>query len=690
MDPQTQDLSQQVQESSSVASDVSSQIVSAIQGGKNILVTVSTNPSVDELAAALGFTFLLSKLDKHATAVFSGKIPPAMEFLSPEKTFEGTVDSLRDFIIALDKEKADKLRYKVEDDVVKVFITPYKTIINEKDLHFSQGDFNVDVVIALGVAKRDDLDKAIISHGRILHDASVIAVTSGALQSSLGAINWNDAGASSVSEMLVALSNQFGGDLLDPQISTAFLTGIVAETSRFSNDKTSPKVMNIAAQLMAAGANQQLVASSLRHEGVISEPVRSKNSESPAAHDDGGEMVLDHGSKSTNKDSTGGGGSSSRRRRRGQSSSKPSEGSSAAQTDTKRESVQPQEAAKQPQSDHVAEPAPKQPDVRSGNQGAPGLEVASQPVTPSPVQAAVSEVEPPATAVSAGEPSGFDSQVSSVPEPAITPLVRAEPMGPPAFGGTLSATTSQAEADKAAQAERESAVNQGTLSHDASAANDSAAIDAIEEARRAVEAAEDTQDFNPAHNPAMSIGSQPLEEVVAPQSMAPAPVPQLGDVPQQSPNEVTPVDAFMQSHVQPQPAPIMTPQLPPMPGGVDQAQGATLPPLPPMPPMGSGQDVFAGAPPLPPMPGQALGPTDASTAMQPQTGPDFMQGMPQSQNQWTQAGDEVAARQAEKEAVRQQKIEEIGQQYDQAVDQNRELQGLPPANDLVGDRFRPN
>src|SRR5262249_54933083 len=47
------------------------------------------------------------------------------------------------------------------------------------------------------------------------------------------------------------------------QMATAFLTGIVAETNRFSNNKTSPKVMTMSAQLMAAGANQQLIVSKL-------------------------------------------------------------------------------------------------------------------------------------------------------------------------------------------------------------------------------------------------------------------------------------------------------------------------------------------------------------------------------------------------------------------------------------------
>ena len=238
------------------------QAAERIKQANNILVTVSNNPSVDQLAACIGLTLTLNKMGKHATAVFSGAIPSTLEFLQPEKTLERNTDSLRDFIIALDKSKADKLRYKVEDRVVKIFITPYRTSISEKDLEFSQGDFNVDVVLTLGVHNQADLDQAITSHGRILHDATVITLNSKP-GGELGSINWLDPNVSSLSELGVQLMDSLDKSLVDGQIATSFLTGIVAETERFSNSKTSPQTMSISAELMAAGANQQLVATKL-------------------------------------------------------------------------------------------------------------------------------------------------------------------------------------------------------------------------------------------------------------------------------------------------------------------------------------------------------------------------------------------------------------------------------------------
>ncbi|PKL31388.1 hypothetical protein CVV43_02680 [Candidatus Saccharibacteria bacterium HGW-Saccharibacteria-1] len=247
------------------------QVIDKIKSSTNILVTVSKDPSVDALSAAIGLTTILNKLNKHGTAIFSGEIPPAINFLEPNKVFENTADSLRDFIIALDKEKADHLRYKVDGDVVKIFITPYRTTITSDDLEFSQGDYNIELVIALGVDNQDHLDAALTAHGQVLHDVSIVTFSAGKQSSQLGSMDLRDSGASSLSEMVANFSELLKVDkpILDKQISTALLTGIVAATDRFSNLLTTSRVMTTAAQLMAAGADQQLIAARLQESHEI-------------------------------------------------------------------------------------------------------------------------------------------------------------------------------------------------------------------------------------------------------------------------------------------------------------------------------------------------------------------------------------------------------------------------------------
>lgn len=250
------------------------QLADKIKSSSNILVTVSRNPSVDELASAIALTLALDKLDKHATAVFSGDIPPAINFLEPEKTFENNADSLRDFVISLDKDKADRLRFKPDGDMVRIYITPYKTKLSADDLSFSDGEFNIELVVAIGVDNRDELDDAIASHGRILHSAIAATIGLDEQKDQLGTISWQDKNSSSYSEMIDSLITGLSGakDFIDSQIATALLTGIVSATEQFRNAKTSASVMTIAANLMAKGANQQLIASELSGAEVAAQP----------------------------------------------------------------------------------------------------------------------------------------------------------------------------------------------------------------------------------------------------------------------------------------------------------------------------------------------------------------------------------------------------------------------------------
>lgn len=408
------------------------QVVEKIKEAGKILITVSDNPTVDALSAALGLTLLLDKQEKYATAIFSGETPPAIAFLEPEKTFDDTTDSLRDFIIALNKEKADHLRYKVVDDAVKIFITPYKTTIDESDLEFSQGDYNVELVIALGVDNQDHLDGALENHGQILHDAAIITLTAGEQSSDLGGIDWHDANASSLSEMVSGLAEALKEDkkktLLDAPIATALLTGIVAETDRFSNEHTTSRAMTVAATLMAAGADQQLIATELQASHEIG---ANKTDETEPEPEDDVEVDKDSDDGTTtikhSRDST--------------ALAIDHEGESLADLDRR---VRGEKKSKQRVIEEVA---------AAEN------------------EAAAEEAQEEASAYAAPEPSVPEPVVAPEPatpidtsEPAISSAYAAEEIGTePVLGGTLNATTEQAADD--ARREIENDQNKTILSH---------------------------------------------------------------------------------------------------------------------------------------------------------------------------------------------------------------------------------
>ena len=237
-------------------------VAEKIQKGTNILIALSKDPNVDEISAAIALAIVLDQQKKHVTAIYSGKTPNTLEFLKPEETFEKDTSSLQDFIIALNKSKADHLTYKLDGDYVKIYITPYKGQVKKEDLEYSYGEYNVDLVIVFNVNAGSEIDSALSEYGRIMHDASAINITSG-LPGRFADLEWSDPEKSSVCEMVYNLLKELEITDLSQEVATALLTGILSATERFSNNRTKPTTMSVAAKLMEAGADQQLISANI-------------------------------------------------------------------------------------------------------------------------------------------------------------------------------------------------------------------------------------------------------------------------------------------------------------------------------------------------------------------------------------------------------------------------------------------
>ena len=260
-------------------------VAEKIQKGTNILIALSKDPNVDEISAAIALAIVLDQQKKHVTAIYSGKTPNTLEFLKPEETFEKDTSSLQDFIIALNKSKADHLTYKLDGDYVKIYITPYKGQVKKEDLEYSYGEYNVDLVIVFNVNAGSEIDSALSEYGRIMHDASAINITSG-LPGRFADLEWSDPEKSSVCEMVYNLLKELEITDLSQEVATALLTGILSATERFSNNRTKPTTMSVAAKLMEAGADQQLISANiLKPEAPTVVEEKSTNDSSASIND---------------------------------------------------------------------------------------------------------------------------------------------------------------------------------------------------------------------------------------------------------------------------------------------------------------------------------------------------------------------------------------------------------------------
>lgn len=243
----------------------------AVRQAENILIMTGQRPSVDQAVSVLALTMILRKFGKQATAVISDQLPAAVVPLAGN-LIEKNLGGVRDFILKLDTAKAevDKLRYEMVDGKLNVVITPYKGNFAPSDVTFGYGETaagGYDLLFVIGVPGRARIDKVYDQNTQVLGQVPVINFDFHRSNEGYGAVNMIDGNASSLSEMLVALSESLQSGLIDAEIATPLLMGIVSATDRFTAAHTTSKSLTVAAQMMAAGASQPQVVRALYRGG---------------------------------------------------------------------------------------------------------------------------------------------------------------------------------------------------------------------------------------------------------------------------------------------------------------------------------------------------------------------------------------------------------------------------------------
>ena len=242
------------------------QLADKLREAETVLVTTDASPSISQLSAGLGLVGILEDMDKSALFVYDGEVSPALDFLKPSEAISADAESLRDFIISFDTSKVDKFRYTQEDNQYNILLTPgRKQVINEEDIRYHKGDFNIDLVLSLGVSSRSSICQAVGQHAQLMDSIPMVNILTDSQRSSLETEFWQADTVCSLGEMIYDLSQAMEDNYrLDRQVANAtLLTSIVEYTERFKNKHTQADTMHISGELIRYGADPSLVAESL-------------------------------------------------------------------------------------------------------------------------------------------------------------------------------------------------------------------------------------------------------------------------------------------------------------------------------------------------------------------------------------------------------------------------------------------
>ena len=237
------------------------QVVDILKNNQKFLILTHKDPDGDAIGSMLSLALSLNRLGKEVFAYSGDSLPSVYNYLPKLDTISNDFNGKRSFIISLDVSsvKADKIMYKVLDNKLEIIVTPKDGQFEEKMVSFPKGGFNFDAVIVLDSTDLERLGSVYDEHSEIFYEVPVVNIDHHAGNNHFGKINLVDLTATSTSEILVSLIESLTGDpkFFDENIATALLTGIITDTNSFQNTNTTPKSLTVAAQLVAAGADQQ-------------------------------------------------------------------------------------------------------------------------------------------------------------------------------------------------------------------------------------------------------------------------------------------------------------------------------------------------------------------------------------------------------------------------------------------------
>lgn len=234
----------------------------AIEGAEHILVIPHANVDPDGLSSALACHAMFRALGKECTVICPETPPEALKFLPGYESLSQEVLESQNFIITLDTSggiEIDKLRYSVEDQKVNIIVVPKKGTLKKEFVHVLEGEPNYDLIVVVDTAEPALLGSLYTDHIDLFSSVPVVNIDHHVSNTQFGQVHLIDPSAASATQVLYALftSDEKWNRNMTADMATLLLTGLITDTRSFQNPNTTPRSLEVAAELLDLGARQQ-------------------------------------------------------------------------------------------------------------------------------------------------------------------------------------------------------------------------------------------------------------------------------------------------------------------------------------------------------------------------------------------------------------------------------------------------
>lgn len=234
-----------------------------LRNAKNILIAPSSPMDGDSVGSSLALMVVLRKMGKQVTVVGYEHMPDALKFLPFVSQIQPSIAPSRDLVISLSTENAevDHLKYEVEQGKINIIVTAKEGRFTPQDLSFQSKEAEFDLIVTVDTGDLVQLGKLYEEHKDLFARIPVLNIDHHASNGKFGSHNYLEYGFAATTQMITPILQNFekerGEELIDEDVATLLLVGIITDTGSFQHSNTTPEAFEVAADLLERGARQQ-------------------------------------------------------------------------------------------------------------------------------------------------------------------------------------------------------------------------------------------------------------------------------------------------------------------------------------------------------------------------------------------------------------------------------------------------
>jgi len=247
--------------------DLEQQIFRQWEKAKNILISFPADCDGDALASALALFLFLQKLGKEVDIVESKKdgTRQLLSFLPAYSEIQRQLDNLRRFVVSLNisQAKVSQIKYAVDNDQLNFMISPLSGWFKPEDVTTRADEFKYDLIITLGTSDLESLGKVYDDNVEFFYKTTIVNIDHLSANEDFGQVNFVDLNSVATAEILFYLLKNYHEDLINEDIATCLLAGIIQETKNFKTANLTPRTLLTTSQLIALGARREEIVNHL-------------------------------------------------------------------------------------------------------------------------------------------------------------------------------------------------------------------------------------------------------------------------------------------------------------------------------------------------------------------------------------------------------------------------------------------